>query len=289
MYKWQRGRIVEKKVAVVTGTSSGFGMLTALELAKREYDVIATMRNVEARFNLVDESKRIGVANRIQVQPLDVTSEESIKQFLPILEEVRYVHVLVNNAGYAAGGFVEEIPLEEYKRQFETNLFGVIRVTQAVLPIMRKQKCGKIINLSSISGKVGFPGLSPYVASKHALEGWSECLRLEVKPFGIDVVLIEPGSYKTNIWSSGKHISEASESSPYYDYMSQIERYLEKGHSKFGDPKEVAEKIAYIADQSNTALRYPFGRGVKTGIMLKQMFSWKQWESLVLQRLNKKR
>lgn len=289
MYKQLRGRIVEKKVAVVTGTSSGFGLLTALELAKREYDVIATMRNVEARFHLVDEAKRIGVANRIQVQQLDVTSEESMKQFLPVLEELKQVHVLVNNAGYAAGGFVEEIPLEEYRKQFETNFFGVIRVTQAVLPIMRKQQRGKIINVSSISGKVGFPGISPYVASKHALEGWSECLRLEVIPFGIEVVLIEPGSYKTNIWSSGKHITEASESSPYFDYMSQIDSYLEKGQSKFGDPKEVAEKIAYIAEHSNTALRYPVGRGVKTGIMLKQMFSWKQWESLVLQRLNKKR
>ncbi|WP_416825109.1 oxidoreductase [Ectobacillus polymachus] len=279
---------MERKVAVVTGTSSGFGLLTALELAKREYDVIATMRNVDARFNLVEEAKRIGVANRIQVHQLDVTSEESMKQFLPALEELQQVHVLVNNAGYAAGGFVEEIPLEEYKRQFETNLFGVIRVTQAVLPFMRKQRYGKIINMSSISGRIGFPGISPYVASKHALEGWSECLRLEVKPFGIEVILIEPGSYKTNIWSSGKHITEASESSPYYDYMSQIESYLDKGESKFGDPKEVAEKIAQIAEQPNVSLRYPIGKGVKAGIFFKQLVSWKQWERLVLQRLHKK-
>lgn len=279
---------MEKKVAVITGTSSGFGLLTALELAKREYDVIATMRNVEARFNLVEEAKRIGVAKRIQVHQLDVTSEESMKQFLPVLEELQQVHVLVNNAGYAAGGFVEEIPLDEYKRQFETNLFGVIRVTQAVLPFMRKQRCGKIINVSSISGRVGFPGISPYVASKHAMEGWSECLRLEVKPFGIEVSLIEPGSYNTNIWSSGKHITEASESSPYYDYMNQIESYLEKGESKFGEPKEVAEKIAQIAEQPKTSLRYPIGRGVKAGIFFKQLVSWKQWERLVLQRLYKK-
>ena len=126
------------------------------------------------------------------------------------MEDFGKVDVLINNAGYAGAGFVEEVSMEEYRKQFETNVFGVLAVTKAFLPLMRKQGQGCIINISSISGKVAFPGLSPYIASKHAIEGWSESLRLEMQPFGVKVVLIEPGSYKTNIWSTGKQVAVES-------------------------------------------------------------------------------
>ena len=168
------------------------------------------------------------LTTKIKIQQLDVTDQNSIHNFQLFLKEIQKVDLLVNNAGYANGGFVEEIPVEEYRKQFETNLFGAISITRLVLPYMRKQRIGKIINISSISGQVGFPGLSPYVSSKYALEGWSESLRLEVKPFGIDVALIEPGSYNTNIWEVGKQLAENQSdiTSPYKEYMDKIQNIL---------------------------------------------------------------
>jgi NAD(P)-dependent dehydrogenase (short-subunit alcohol dehydrogenase family) len=152
---------------------------------------------------------------------------------------------------------------------------------------MRKQHKGRIINISSISGRIGFPGLSPYITSKHALEGFSESLRLEMKPYGIDVVLVEPGSYQTNIWSSGKQITEKSlkMDSPYYETMKKLELHIEKGANKFGDPAEVARLIANIAQKKQTTLRYMVGKGVKIAVILKFILPWKYWERLFLKQL----
>ncbi|MBO9129225.1 oxidoreductase [Bacillus sp. 165] len=278
---------MKKEVAIVTGASSGFGLLTSLQLAKHGFCVIATMRNTENQSQLLYEAEQIGIKDNILIQQLDVTCSKSIQALQQNLLELNRIDVLVNNAGYASGGFAEEIPIEEYRRQFDTNVFGVIAVTQSVLPFMRTQRKGKIINISSISGQIGFPGLAPYVASKHALEGWSECLRLEVKPFGIDVVLVEPGSFHTNIWSTGKHIAEKSlrQDSPYFHSMKRIESYLESGQSSFGDPIEVARKVADIAKQKRPTLRYPIGKGIRTTLFLKHLIPWKRWERLFLSRL----
>jgi NAD(P)-dependent dehydrogenase (short-subunit alcohol dehydrogenase family) len=275
------------KIAVITGASSGFGMLTSLEFAKEGFKVIATMRSIEKAKLLLEEARNLGCLDLIQIHELDVTSEESVKYFSTLLNELGRIDVLVNNAGYAGAGFVEEIPIEEYRKQFDTNVFGVMMVTQACLPIMRKQGKGNIINVSSISGLIGFPGISPYVASKHALEGWSECLRLEMKPFGIYVSLIEPGSFKTNIWSTGKQITEKSleEDSPYFPYMRKLETHIKNGESQFGDPIEVAIKIVEIAQEQDPNLRYPIGKGVKLSLLLKKTLNWKSWERLFLKRL----
>ncbi|MFE8699404.1 oxidoreductase [Cytobacillus sp. FJAT-54145] len=277
-----------EQIAIVTGSSSGFGLLTCIELAKKGFQVIATMRNLAKGDTLLQLAKQEGVSGQITLQELDVTHDASITQLKSYLEGVGRVDVLVNNAGYAGAGFVEEVPIEEYREQFETNVFGVIAVTQAILPIMRTQGSGKIINVSSISGRIGFPGLSPYVASKHALEGLSECLRLEMQPYGVEVVLVEPGSYKTNIWSTGKQVTEKSlqESSPYYTYMRKIENQLEKGEASFGNPEEVATKIAEIAQAKGSTLRYPLGKGVKLSVFLKTNLAWKRWESIFLKKLN---
>jgi NAD(P)-dependent dehydrogenase (short-subunit alcohol dehydrogenase family) len=279
---------MDSEIAVVTGSSSGFGLLTCLELAKRGFHVIATMRNTEKRTDLMAKAKQLRVDNRIEIKELDVTSAQSIEQFKIFVETLGSVDVLVNNAGYAGAGFIEEIPLEEYRKQFETNVFGLIAVTQAVIPVMREHRKGKIINISSISGKIGFPGLSPYVASKFAIEGWSECLRLELKPFSIDVALVEPGSYQTNIWSTGKQITDKSlqADSPYYGFMQKIEGYLQMNESQYGDPQDVANKIGDIVQHKESTLRYPIGKGVKIGILFKNAVSWKRWEKLILKRLN---
>ncbi|MCM3411701.1 oxidoreductase [Metabacillus litoralis] len=276
-----------KKIAVVTGASSGFGMLTALELAKNGFEVIATMRDKKRSTTLLREAKSSGITNRITIHELDVTSAESVNQFKDLVGRVGQVDVLVNNAGFAGAGFVEEIPIDEYRSQFETNVFGAIAVTQAVLPIMRKKSKGKIINVSSISGRVGFPGLSPYVSSKYALEGWSESLRLEVKSFGIDVILVEPGSFQTNIWTSGKKVTENSlkKESPYYEMMRKLEDHIESGSSKFEDPKDVARLITAIALKKKTTLRYAIGRGVKITLLFKMLVPWTIFEKIVLRRL----
>jgi NAD(P)-dependent dehydrogenase (short-subunit alcohol dehydrogenase family) len=278
---------MSKKIAVVTGSSSGFGLLTTLELAKNGIQVIATMRNIEKGKGLLEKAHLIGCGSLITVRELDVTSVASVECFKEYLEELGRIDVLINNAGYAGAGFVEEIPIAEYRSQFDTNLFGVIMVTQACLPFMRQQKSGKVINISSISGLIGFPGLSPYVASKHALEGFSESLRLEMKPFGIDVCLVEPGSFKTNIWSSGKQITEKSllPDSPYFQMMKRLESHLTKGESTYGDPKEVAQIIVEIAQSRNPKLRYPVGKGVKISLFIKKSIPWKSWEKLFLKRL----
>ncbi len=283
---WQK---MNKKVAIITGSSSGFGLLTTLELAKKDYLVIATMRNLEKQANLLSQATQLNLLHNITVQQLDITDQNSIHNFQLFLKEINRVDLLINNAGYANGGFVEEIPVEEYRKQFETNLFGAISITQLVLPYMREQQSGKIINISSISGQVGFPGLSPYVSSKHALEGWSESLRLEVKPFGIDVALVEPGSYNTNIWEVGKQLAEnqSETTSPYKEYMDKIQKHINSGSDTFGNPIDVANKIVEIAETKRTNLRYPIGKGVKFMIFAKKILPWRLWEYLVLRSFKK--
>ncbi|MEH7253674.1 oxidoreductase [Neobacillus niacini] len=279
------------KIAIVTGTTSGFGLITSIELARRGFTVIATVRNSSKSADLLQEARLYGVESKIIVHILDVRDEKSIQTFQSrVIEDVGGVDVLINNAGFAGAGFVEEISMEEYRKQFETNVFGVFAVTKAFLPLMRKQGQGCIINISSISGKVAFPGLSPYIASKHAIEGWSESLRLEMQPFGVKVVLIEPGSYKTNIWSTGKQVAvESTKSySPYQDYMKSIERYIAHGEDSFGDPLEVAKKIAEIAGKKNPKMRYPIGRGVKASILLKNLLPWRLWEKIIISKLFEK-
>lgn len=279
--------MIGKKIAVVTGASSGFGMLTSIELAKQNYYVVATMRNVDKKVALLERAGEAKVTKLVEIFPLDVTNDHSLFVFKEKLRELGRVDVLVNNAGYAGAGFSEEIPIEEYRQQFETNVFGAISVTQLCLPLMRDQRQGKIINVSSISGRVGFPGLSPYVASKHALEGWSESLRLEVGPFGIDVVLVEPGSFQTSIWSSGKHITDKSlqMQSPYFSYMKKLSLQLEKGEASYGDPVEVANLIAKICQYSSTKLRYPIGKGVRLTLFLKGCLPWGLWERMIRKKI----
>src|SRR5215218_1625811 len=189
----------KKVVAVVTGSSSGIGFETSLLLARNGFYTYATMRDP-------DKSKKegmINVANRerlpLQVIPLDVTGDKSVKEAVDkIATEQEKIDVLVNNAGYLLLGPLEELSIEEFKEQFETNFFGVIRLTQAVLPIMRRHKEGIIVNISSIAGRIGFPLSSAYVSSKFALEGLSESMAYEVEQFRIKVILVEPGVIKTN-------------------------------------------------------------------------------------------
>src|ERR1700758_4727640 len=187
------------KIAIVTGCSSGFGLLTSIELAKAEFRVVATMRDLGRRTKLDENSAASGVT--LDVRELDVTKFVNIPQLTDaVVREYGRIDVLVNNAGFAVAGFAEDIRLEELRLQFETNFFGAVAMTKAVLPTMRQQRSGHIIQVSSIAGLHGSISVSSYSASKHALEGWSESLRMEVNSLGIRVVLVEPGSFDTGIW-----------------------------------------------------------------------------------------
>lgn len=285
------GIVVERPVVIITGASSGFGLLATIEFVKNGYFVVATMRDITKKEKILNLLKSDDLKQYIQFIEVDVTKGITINSLQSELKKIGRVDLLLNNAGFASGGFAEEVALPEYKAQFETNFFGVIEVTKVVLPFMRERRCGKIINISSISGQIGFPGLSPYVASKYALEGWSECLRLEVNPFGIDVALVEPGSFQTNIWSSGKQIAEKSllPSSPYKAMMKKIELKLEKDSNKYGDPLDVIHLIIKIAKKPRLQkLRFPVGKGVKPSILLKQLIPWKIWERIVFRTLGMK-
>ncbi|MGC4377171.1 oxidoreductase [Fictibacillus sp. Mic-4] len=278
----------KKPIAIVTGSSSGFGQLTCLELAANGFFVVATMRNLEKARRLQEMLKKESLEQSIVIELLDVAKPDSITAFGKKIRMYGKVDLLVNNAGFAAGGFVEELLMDDFREQFETNFFGLVAVTQLVIPMMREQGRGKIINISSISGLMGFPGLSPYVASKHAVEGFSESLRLELSPFGIDVILIEPGSYRTNIWTTGKKVTKTAKVSPYASYMKNIEDHLEKSSQTYGDPGDVARLITTIAMSKRPKLRYPIGKGVRLLIRLKRLIPWRQWERLILKKLKKR-
>lgn len=203
------------RVALITGTSSGFGLLTALKLAGQGFKVVATMRDLSRKGELEQQAEQAGLLKQLHFMTMDVTDSDSIQATISSVHETfGRIDVLVNNAGFAIGGFIEEISMEEWRQQMETNFFGLVAVTKAVLPVMREQKSGTIINVGSISGLSGFPGYAPYAASKFAVEGFSESLRHEMFPYGIRVVLIEPGSFRTPIWGKGMAQIRQVEDSP---------------------------------------------------------------------------
>ncbi|MEC1620413.1 oxidoreductase [Bacillus mojavensis] len=278
---------MNKKIAIVTGASSGFGLLAAVKLAQ-SFFVIATARQPEKAEQLRSLAAKHHVADSIHITDLDVTDEHSIEAFGKTISAYAPIDVLVNNAGTAYGGFIEDVPMEHFRKQFETNVFGLINVTKTVLPYIRKHSGAKIINVSSISGLTGFPALSPYASSKYALEGFSESLRLELLPFGIETALIEPGSYKTSIWSTSlsNHMTVPADDSAYHQYYKKILSYVEKNAVESRDPQEVADLIYQLAmKQRLKKLRYPIGKGVKLTLLFRALFPWSAWESILKKKL----
>src|ERR687895_79323 len=215
------------KVAVVTGSSTGIGYETSLILARNGFLTYATMRNLNKSENMKMVATKENLP--IQVKQLDVADDVSVTNAIQaISSEAGRIDVLVNNAGYGLNGAFEDLAIDEIKAQYETNVFGLIRTTQAVLPIMRKQKSGTIVNISSGAGRFGLPGASAYVSTKFAVEGLSESMSYELEPFGIKVILIEPGVIKTNI-ANGMVIAEKSQNpnSPYSQIMQKMSTSFE--------------------------------------------------------------
>ncbi|MDF2679184.1 MAG: short-chain dehydrogenase [Brevibacillus sp.] len=277
----------KRSVALVTGASSGFGMHASSALVKAGFTVIASMRDIKKRGPL-DKIAKINIpAEHMEVISLDVTSPQQIEECMTsILERHGRIDLLVNNAGYACGGFTEELSGDDWRKQFDVNVFGLIDVTRAVLPHMREQRRGRIINISSISGRFGFPGLAPYSASKHAVEGFSESLRLELLPFGIYVTLIEPGSYRTSIWEKGLMQASRSSSSPYAVQMQKLLASVEQIIEHAPEPDEVITAIVHAATTPKPRLRYPVGRSVKLTIAAKNLLPWKWIEAIVAKKMN---
>jgi NAD(P)-dependent dehydrogenase (short-subunit alcohol dehydrogenase family) len=253
------------KSVLISGCSSGFGMLTAATLAKSGFRVFATMRNLDKRGRLDETLAKAGA--QAEVLALDVTSAESIDAAVAaVLERAGRIDALVNNAGSAIGGFVEDVSLEEYRRQMETNFFGLVALTKAVLPHMRRRRSGRIVNLSSIGGRVANPGLSAYVASKFAVEGFSESLALEADFFGVRVVLIEPGTFKTEIFESNKGMAAATKdpASPYFAVTQALEKKVNELVARHGaDPQQVADAILHALTTPRPKLRYLVGTDAK--------------------------
>ena len=247
-----------EKVAVVTGASSGIGFETALALAKEGYYTYATMRDTKKS----DKIKELGQKDnlKIDVLELDVDDEGSVKTAMKkILDEKQRVDVIVNNAGWGLWGCVEDVSVDEFKAQFETNFFSIIRLIQEVGPAMRKQGSGKIVNISSVAGRIGFPASPAYISSKFALEGLSESLRLEMSPFGIDVIIIEPGVIKTNFLNPVKLAKKSESDTAYSDITAKVVSGV-KMMAEMGTPaKEVADTIVKAIKDDKPLPRYIVG------------------------------
>ena len=250
---------------LVTGCSSGFGLLAAVTLARNGFRVFASMRDLEKRAPL--EAALSAAGARAELLTLDVTNAASIAAAVAaVVARAGRIDALVNNAGFGIGGFVEDMTLEEYRRQFDTNFFGTVAVTKAVLPQLRRQGAGRICMVSSIAGRAANPVISAYAASKFALEGFSEALAFEARLFGVDIVLIEPGTFKTEIFAGNRQLAAAARdpASPYFALSRAVEAKVDAIVARHGgEPQKVADAILKALTVRRPRLRYLVGTDAK--------------------------
>ncbi len=272
--------MAKKKVALVTGSSSGIGYETALLLARNGFDTFATMRNMNKSKKITEVSKRENLP--LRVLQLDVNDDKSVADAINnILNEKKSIEVVVNNAGYGLMGSIEDSSLDEIKAQFETNFFGAIRVMQEVIPIMRKQRTGTIVNVSSIAGRIGFPMGSAYVSSKFALEGLSESMSYELKQFGIKIVLIEPGVINTNFaFVTPKKALDTNSS--YSQLMNKLEENLFSTIANGTPPKEVAAVILHSITEESPEHRYLVGNDAVELINARKNSTDEEFEKIIV-------
>ncbi len=241
------------KAVLVTGCSSGIGYATAEALLDRGWTVYATARK--------PESVSVLEAKGAKLLALDVTDEDSMAQAVQSVTDAEgAVGVLINNAGYSQNGAIESVPMDEVRRQFETNVFGLIRMCQLALPGMREQRWGKIVNLSSMGGRLTFPGGGLYHATKYAVEAISDAMRFEVSGFGVDVILIEPGLITTNFGDTS--VKGVPQEGPYAEFNRKVAKATENAYkgpmSKLGGgPETVAKTIANALEAKRPKARYP--------------------------------
>lgn len=267
-----------QKVALVTGASSGIGKATANQLLYDGLTVYVAARRTEKMKDL----EELG-AYSIK---MDITNEEDVQNVVNTIEENHGgVDILVNNAGYAIYGAVEDTTIEDARRQFDVNLFGLARLTQLVLPYMREQRSGKIINMSSMGGKVYTPLGAWYHATKHAVEGWSDCLRLELKQFNIDVVIIEPGIIETEFGDVvHQPLLDRSGDGPYSEMAKAVAKATQESYEKGGgsDPTVIANLISKAVHSSSPKTRYAAGKFAKPMMWMRKWLGDKIFDKVVM-------
>lgn len=271
-----------EKVALVTGSSSGIGFETAVALAREGYHTFASMRDTTKSRNIQDIAKKENL--KIDVIELDVDKTESVDSAIEkISSDSGRIDVLVNNAGYILFGCIEDTSVEEFRSQFETNFFGVLRLIKKVAPIMRKQNSGIIVNISSVAGRIGFPGTPAYISSKFALEGLSECMRYEMAPHGIKTILVEPGVIKTKIFDNMKKVN--FENSPYKELTEKVISGI-KMMAELGTPAiEVANTIVKAIKEEEPLPRYVVGNDASMFLEAKKMKTDIEFENYIKKEL----
>ena len=258
-----------QKVALVTGSSSGIGLEAVLALAKDGYHTFASMRDTSKAGELENAAKKDNLP--VEVIELDVDKEESIVSAVKkVIDSTGRLDVLVNNAGYGQFGCTEDVSVDDFRKQFETNFFSIVRIIQEVAPIMRNQNSGNIINISSVAGRMGLPGSPAYISSKFALEGLGECLRYELGQFGIKTTLIEPGVIKTNFFESMK-IPDSKTDPKYKELTDHILAGLKMMVQMGTAPSQVAEVIIKAIHDEEMLPRYVVGTDAAMFMEAKKM------------------
>lgn len=272
---------MRSQTVLITGASSGIGMETALLLHKKGHKVYAAARRTERMQNL----EGLG----IRVLALDVTKEESMVAAVnTILKEAGTIDVLINNAGYGSYGALEDVPLSEARYQFEVNIFGLARMIQLVLPKMREQRSGKIINISSIGGKLGEPHGAWYHATKYAVEGLSDSIRMELQQFGIQVVIIEPGAIKTE-WNeiARENLLKTSGNTAYKGLAQKHVHMLQTADANGDGPIVIAKAIAKAVASKRPKLRYAVGGGAGVIVFFAWLLPDRLFDKIMLGLINK--
>jgi len=267
---------MSRPVALVTGASSGIGEATAQRLHGLDYVVYGMARRVDRMAALAE----LGV----RTLAMDVTDDQSTSAAVEqVVAEHGRVDVLVNNAGYGSYGALEDVPLSEARYQFEVNVFGLARLTQLVLPHMRRQGSGRIINISSVGGKIYEPLGDWYHATKFAVEGLSDSLRVELRPFGVDVVIIEPGAIRTE-WGaiSAQKLRQASAGTAYQEQAASMAAVLESFSGLASPPTVIADTIARAVTARRPRTRYVAGRGARAIITARQVLPDRAFDALIV-------
>jgi NAD(P)-dependent dehydrogenase (short-subunit alcohol dehydrogenase family) len=278
----------EKKVALVTGSSTGIGFETSLALAKNGFYTYATMRNLQDSNKILDISKKEQLP--LEVLHLDVNDDKSILESInKINEKNKRIDVLVNNAGYALAGPLEGTSIDEIRAQFETNFFGAIKVMQSVIPIMRNQRSGRIVNITSMGGRVAVPLDPIYHGTKFALEGVSECIRYELGSFGIRIILVEPGAVGSNFWKNLKMTSVSQNPNlPYRQIIDNVSEIFSKMTENVIHPSEVAKVVVDAVTSDDPEFRYVVGKDANMMIDAKKNMSEREYEHFVKGQFNLK-
>ncbi|MDN5215098.1 oxidoreductase [Fulvivirgaceae bacterium BMA12] len=266
-----------KKVIIITGASSGIGKQTALQLIKEGHIVYGAARRL-------DKMQELATAGG-HILEMDVTNHEQVKSAIQLVkDEQKRIDVLINNAGFAIWGAVEDTSYEEARRQFEVNIFGLAEVTKAVLPTMRNQKSGTIINVSSIGGKIYSPLGAWYHATKHALEGWSDCLRLEVQQFGIDVVIVEPGAIKTEFGDVLNENFASSEKGSYAGLAKTMKKVTENAYDEgnYSPPDVIANTISKAIKAAEPKTRYAAGKMAAQTLFFRRYFPDRMFDKTIM-------